>query len=51
MMNQRSLLLTIGERIILDKNTALTNSSPITITKSTNVINIINELNKDKVGR
>ncbi len=41
--------INIGERIILDKNTALTYSSPITITKSTNVINIINELNKAKL--
>ena len=41
--------INIDERIILDKNTALTYSSPITITKSTNVINIIDELNKAKL--
>ena len=45
----KTYFINIGERIILNKNTALTYSSPITITKSTNIINIINELNKTKL--
>ena len=39
----------IGEKIILDKYTALNYSSSVVITKSNKIFNIINELNKAKL--
>ncbi|PIM95245.1 DNA-directed RNA polymerase subunit beta [Candidatus Hodgkinia cicadicola] len=39
----------IGEKIILDKYTALNYSSSVVITKSIKIFNIINELNKAKL--
>ncbi len=46
----RTPIVNVEENIILDKNTALKHPGSITITKSSNVLNVIRELNEVMFG-